>query len=96
VFGLAEALAHVERALALWDAVPNAAELVQVDLSELCSWAAELASEAGAAPRAVELGQRAIELAEDGDALRTARLYDRLGRHPPLSAPRRWPRSRMG
>ena len=81
VFGLAEALAHVERALELWDAVPSAAELVKVDLAELCSWAAELASQAGAAPRAVELGQRAIELAEEGDALRTARLYDRLGRY---------------
>ena len=29
VFGLAEALAHLERALALWDAVPDAAELVR-------------------------------------------------------------------
>ena len=45
VFGLAEALAHLERALTLWDAVPDAAELVGVDLAELCSWAAELASQ---------------------------------------------------
>ena len=81
VFGLAEALAHLERALALWPAVPDAAELVQVDLAELCSWAAELASQTGAAPRAVELAQRAIELVEKGDALRAARLYDRLGRY---------------
>ena len=81
VFGLAEALAHLERALALWPEVPDAAELVQVDLAELCSWAAELASQTGAAPRAVELAQRAIELVEKGDALRAARLYDRLGRY---------------
>ena len=81
VFGLAEALAHLERALALWPEVPDAAELVQVDLAELCSWAAELASQTGAAPRAVELAQRAIALVEKGDALRAARLYDRLGRY---------------
>ena len=34
VFGLAEALAHLERALALWDAVPDAAALVQLDLAD--------------------------------------------------------------
>ena len=81
MFGLAEALAHLERALALWPAVPEAAELVKVDLAELCSWAAELASQTGAAPRAVELGQRAIELVGDGDRLRAALLHERLGRY---------------
>lgn len=81
VFGLAEALAHVERALTLWETVPNSAELVNVDLAELCSWAAELASQTGAAPRAVELAQKVIDLVEEGDSLRAARLYDRLGRY---------------
>ena len=81
VFGLAEALAHLERALALWHAVPDAAELVRLDLAELCSWAAELASQTGAAPRAVELAQRAIELVGDGDPLRAALLHERLGRY---------------
>ena len=81
VFGLAEALAHVERALTLWETVPNSAELLKADLAELCSWAAELASQTGAAPRAVELAQRAIDLVEKGDSLRAARLYDRLGRY---------------
>ena len=37
--------------------------LAGLDLAELCAWAAELASQVGAAPRAVELGRRAIELA---------------------------------
>jgi DNA-binding CsgD family transcriptional regulator/tetratricopeptide (TPR) repeat protein len=81
VFGLAEAHAHLERALTLWDAVPDAAGLVKVDLAELCSWAAELASQAGVAPRAVELAQQAIDLVEERDPLRAARLYDRLGRY---------------
>jgi DNA-binding CsgD family transcriptional regulator/tetratricopeptide (TPR) repeat protein len=81
VFGLAEAHAHLERALRLWDGVADAAELVKVDLAELCSWAAELASQTGAAPRAVELVQRAIELVGNGDRLRAALLYERLGRY---------------
>jgi hypothetical protein len=34
-FGLAEAFAHFERALTLWETVPNPAELVQADLAEL-------------------------------------------------------------
>jgi DNA-binding CsgD family transcriptional regulator/tetratricopeptide (TPR) repeat protein len=79
VWGLAEARAHVERALTLWDAVPGAAELVGLDLAELCSWAAELAYHTGAAPRAVDLGSRAIELVGDGDPLRAASLHLKLG-----------------
>jgi DNA-binding NarL/FixJ family response regulator/tetratricopeptide (TPR) repeat protein len=81
VFGLAEALAHLERALGLWSAVPNAADLVQVDLAALCSWAAELASQTGVAPHAVQLAQQAINLVGERDPLRAARLYDRLGRY---------------
>ena len=81
MFGLAEALAHVERALALWETVPDAAELVRLDLVDLCSWAAELASQTGAAPRAVELVRRAIDLVESEDPLRAARLYESLGRY---------------
>ena len=81
VFGLAEALAHLERALGLWPAVPNAADLVQVDLAALCSWAAELASQTGVAPHAVQLAQQAINLVGKRDPLRAARLYDRLGRY---------------
>jgi DNA-binding CsgD family transcriptional regulator len=81
VFGLAEALAHLERALALWPAVPEASELVGLDLAELCSWTAELADQTNAAPRAVELAQRAIELVGEGDPPRAALLHARLGRY---------------
>jgi DNA-binding CsgD family transcriptional regulator/tetratricopeptide (TPR) repeat protein len=81
VFGLAEARAHAERAVALWDAVPEAAEVVHMDLAELCSWAAELAGQTGAAPRAVELGRRAIELVGDRDPVRAALLYQNLARY---------------
>jgi DNA-binding CsgD family transcriptional regulator/tetratricopeptide (TPR) repeat protein len=81
VFGLAEALSHLERALALWPVVPDAAELVGLDLAELCSWASELASQTGAAPRAYELGRRAIELVGDADVHRSALLYVQLGEY---------------
>jgi DNA-binding CsgD family transcriptional regulator len=59
--------------------VPEAAELVGLDLAGLCAWAAELAGETGAAPRAVELARRAIELVGDRDPLRAALLHECLG-----------------
>ncbi len=77
VFGLAEALSHLERALSLWDAVPDAG----LDLAELCAWAAELAGHVGAAPRAVELSRRAIELVGPSDPHRASLLHVALGEH---------------
>jgi pimeloyl-ACP methyl ester carboxylesterase/tetratricopeptide (TPR) repeat protein len=79
VFGLAEALAHLERAFRVWNAVPDATLLVGLDLAELCSWAAELARWTGEAPRAVELGRRAVELVGDDDPVRAAMLHADLG-----------------
>ena len=61
--------------------MPDAAELVGLDLAELCSWASELASQTGAAPRAHELGRRAIELVGDADPHRSALLHVRLGEY---------------
>jgi DNA-binding CsgD family transcriptional regulator/tetratricopeptide (TPR) repeat protein len=81
VFGLAEAHAQLERALALWQAVPDAAQLAGLDLAELCRWTAELASQVGAALRAVELARRAIELVGDRDLHRAALLNVRLGEY---------------
>jgi tetratricopeptide (TPR) repeat protein len=77
--GLAEALAHLERALRVWAAVADPERLTNLDLAELCAWTARLASQTGAAPRAVELAQRAIDLVGDGDPLRSALLHERLG-----------------
>jgi DNA-binding CsgD family transcriptional regulator/tetratricopeptide (TPR) repeat protein len=81
VFGLAEAHAHLERALALWPAVPDAPELVTLDLAELCAWAGELAGLVGAATRAVELSRRAIELVGSQDPHRAALLHVGLGEY---------------
>ena len=81
VFGLNEAHAHLERALALWPAVPGAAELVGIDLAEMCAWTAELAGLVGAASRAVELARRAIELVGAQDPRRAALLHVTLGEY---------------
>ena len=81
VFGLAEALAHLERALALWEVVPDAGTLVGLDLAELCAWTSELAGLVGAAPRAVELARRAIELVGAQDPHRSALLHVALGEY---------------
>jgi DNA-binding NarL/FixJ family response regulator len=79
VFGLAEALQHLERALRLWDLVPGAAELVGLDLAALLEWTAEVADQTGAGPEAVELMRRAIALVVD-DPVRAALLHESLGR----------------
>jgi DNA-binding CsgD family transcriptional regulator/tetratricopeptide (TPR) repeat protein len=81
VFGLAEAAGHFERALALWDAVPDAAELAGLDLAELCARTAELASQVGAAPRAVELARQGIDLVGAADPYRASFLHVRLGEY---------------
>jgi tetratricopeptide (TPR) repeat protein len=80
VFGLPEALSHLERALRLWPAVPDAAELVGFDLAELSSRAADLGILTGVAPRAVELGTQAVALVGDSDAVRAGLLHARVGR----------------
>ncbi|HEV8460609.1 MAG TPA: LuxR C-terminal-related transcriptional regulator, partial [Gaiellaceae bacterium] len=81
VFGLAEAHGHLERALAVWDTVPDATALAGVDLAELCAWAAAVASDIGAAPRAVELARRSIDLVGAGAPHRAAFLTVRLGEY---------------
>jgi DNA-binding CsgD family transcriptional regulator len=81
VFGLAEAHSHLERALPLWDEVPDAAELAGLDLAALCAWAAKLADQVAAAARAVELSRRAIELVGTQDAHRAVRMYVDLGEY---------------
>ena len=80
VFGLAEALAHLERALALWQTVPDAAELAGTDRAELCARTARLASQVGASARAVELARDAIELVAH-DPHRAAILHVDLGEY---------------
>ena len=79
--GLAEAHGHLERAIRLWDEVPAAAEVAGLELAEVCAWAAQLADQIGAAPRAVVLARRAIELTPDESWQRVALLHVRLGEY---------------
>ena len=81
VFGLAEAYTHLDRALALWPVVPDAAGLTELDLAELCGWAARLASHVGAALRAIDLVRQAIDLVGAKDRRRAARLHVSLGEY---------------
>jgi DNA-binding CsgD family transcriptional regulator len=81
VFGLAEAHAHLERALALWQTVPDAAELTGLDLAGLCAWTAQRASQVGASVQAVELARRAIELVGASDSHRSSFFHVRLGEY---------------
>ena len=80
-FGLAEAHAHLKRALTLWPAVPDAAELTGIDLAELCAWTGELAGLVGASTDAVELTRRAIELVGVQDARRAGLLHVQLAEY---------------
>jgi DNA-binding CsgD family transcriptional regulator/tetratricopeptide (TPR) repeat protein len=75
MFGLSEGLAHLERALAVWDTVADGATLAGLGLAELCAWAARLAGHTGAAQRALELARRAVELAGTEDPHRAALLH---------------------
>ena len=81
LFGLAEAHAQLERALALWHTVPDAPELVGLDIVELCGWTAKLASQVGASERAVELAHRAITLHSPDQPRRAALLQVHLGEY---------------
>jgi DNA-binding CsgD family transcriptional regulator len=81
VFGLAEAHSHLERALRLWDEVPDAGELAGLDLAGLCAWTAKLADHVGAAARAVELARRAIDLVDAQDPHRAVRMYVDFGEY---------------
>jgi DNA-binding CsgD family transcriptional regulator/tetratricopeptide (TPR) repeat protein len=80
-FGLAEALAHLERVLGSWSDVADARALAGLDLAGVCSWASGLASKIGAAPRAIELGRQAIDLVGADDPRRAALLHVSLGEY---------------
>ena len=81
-----EALAHLDRAIELFDSVPDAAALVGVDAVDLYRRAAGYASRCGRVERAVALARVALERAEadvaaGGDPRRPALLHHRLAQH---------------
>ena len=77
-WGFAEAQTHYERALELWDRVPDAEERTGVDHLTLSRSAAEAANLAGNHARASALIRAAIERAGPE---RSGLLWERLGRY---------------
>jgi DNA-binding CsgD family transcriptional regulator len=78
----AEALRHLEQALALWDRVPNAAVIGGADRIRLLLRAAAAASDSGDRDRAITLAREAIECTDvTTDPFRAATAYERLGHY---------------
>jgi DNA-binding CsgD family transcriptional regulator len=78
----AEANAHYERAIELWDGVPEDVRTAGPSLVELIRSAAEAAHLAGEDDRAAALARRALTLVDaDADPMTAALLTERLGRY---------------
>jgi DNA-binding CsgD family transcriptional regulator/tetratricopeptide (TPR) repeat protein len=78
----AEANAHYERAIELWDGVPEDVRSESPGLVELMRSAAEAAHLAGEDDRAAALARRALTLVDAGaDPMTAALLTERLGRY---------------
>jgi predicted ATPase/DNA-binding CsgD family transcriptional regulator len=79
--GFAEAQRHYERALELWEQVPDAAERTGLDRTGLLRRAAEAANLAGEHRRAARLTRQAIgQVDQHRDAVPAGLLCERLGR----------------
>jgi len=82
VGALAEAADHDRRALALWDAVPDAEGLAGIDRATLLERAARAAAWVGSAGEAVELVDAAIALQEEAaEPVRLAHLLQGRARY---------------
>lgn len=80
VHAYVDAHRQVERALAFWDRVPDAAALAGTDYVDLLREAAEAADLAGEAGRSIELIERALGLVDEkADPIRAGLLHARLG-----------------
>jgi ATP/maltotriose-dependent transcriptional regulator MalT len=81
VSGFAEALLQLERALALWDQVPDAAERAGMDRVALLARCAEAAYGAGDLTGAAELVRQALPMVDQvRQPLRAGLLYEQLAR----------------
>jgi DNA-binding CsgD family transcriptional regulator/tetratricopeptide (TPR) repeat protein len=83
----AEAGRHYQRALELWERVPEPGQTAGLDLVDLLTRTAEAVAFSGAAQRAVELVEDALGRVDaDADPVRAAELLARLGDHRRLAA----------
>ncbi len=81
VYAFAEAQLQLERALALWDRVPDAEERAGIDWVSLLSRCAEAAYAAGEYVRAAQLVRQALPLVDEArDAHRLGLLHEQLAR----------------
>ena len=80
-YGFAEAQRHFERALELWDRVPEAAGRTGLDRLALLGLAAEAAYLTGEYGRAVALVRTAMQEPAAATPFRAGMLYERLGRY---------------
>jgi DNA-binding CsgD family transcriptional regulator len=82
VYAFAEAQLQLERVLALWDRVPDAAERAGMDRVSLLSRCAEAAQAAGDPARAAQLVRQALPpVDEAGQPLRAGLLHEQLARY---------------
>ena len=82
VSAFSEARRHLERALELWDRVPDAAERTGLDRVDLLRLAAGAAAHSGETARSIALMRAAIaQVDEHSDPLRAAALLERMGQH---------------
>jgi DNA-binding CsgD family transcriptional regulator/tetratricopeptide (TPR) repeat protein len=82
VFAYAEALRHLEKALEMWERVPDAAERAGMSRADVLRAAAAVAGDAFEAGRAVALQREALAGASDGaDPVELARLHAELSRY---------------
>jgi DNA-binding CsgD family transcriptional regulator/tetratricopeptide (TPR) repeat protein len=80
VHGFPEAHDHFERALQLWDRVPEPGSLVGLDHLDVLTRAADMAGASGRTQRALALLTTALDHAEQlGDSTRAALLHMRVG-----------------
>jgi tetratricopeptide (TPR) repeat protein len=87
VFAYADALAHLERVLELWDRVDEIPAESRVDRVEVISRAARAAFLIGEHDRSGRLWRQALGLVDHAaDPVRAAELYEQMGRCRPWSA----------
>jgi ATP/maltotriose-dependent transcriptional regulator MalT len=80
IHAYADALRQAERAVELWDRVPDAEDRIGTDLVELLRETADAADLSGQSQRAVELARRALErIDERTDPVRAGLVHARLG-----------------
>jgi DNA-binding CsgD family transcriptional regulator len=79
-YARAEAADHLQRALELWDTVPDADERAGLQRAEILARAADAAAWSGSSERAIELVSAALDLVDERhEPARAALLHERRG-----------------